>query len=455
MKNLNSLGIACALTLAACAPHNVGNVGALPPANENYSRFTHEVLPNGLELIISQNRDSRVFAINILGKNRAANEPEGKAGITDFVNRMLTLGADGMNAEEIQNRLNDIGAEITANDNPYIPYDDRYTTRSFSFVKFETIDDYAEQGTRLLHTLISKADFPEDEIAKTKKKAVGIFGMSSSSTYQVCRDLMYGELFKGHPFANPVMGSMATVGSFTRDDLVAHHRHFYAPNNMIIAIGTNLDTKFVKEWVYSTFGTMPRDESSYAFISAVTKPAGLNKTHQDMDKEQVYIYMGMITPGLISSDAPAIHMAAAIISARMGLNLREKQGLAYSVGMDVDFMPEFGWAVAAMGTGFQNLDIATTGLIEQINLVKTGGCTEQELQKAQNSTWGSMLLARASRINQTFYICRNQFLGVGYDYENDYLSKVKKVTPADIKRVAAGYFDTDNMVVATVGKKRQ
>ncbi len=59
---------------------------------------------------------------------------------------MLTSGADGMSAEEIENRLDDIGASITANDNPYIPYDDRYTSRSFSFIKFETIDEYAGDG---------------------------------------------------------------------------------------------------------------------------------------------------------------------------------------------------------------------------------------------------------------------------------------------------------------------
>ena len=46
--------------------------------NEKYSKFVHEVLPNGLDLIISYNPDSRVFAINILGKDRAANEPAGK-----------------------------------------------------------------------------------------------------------------------------------------------------------------------------------------------------------------------------------------------------------------------------------------------------------------------------------------------------------------------------------------
>jgi len=417
-----------------------------------YNKYLHETLPNGLDLIISHNPDSRVFAINILGKNRAANEPEGKAGITDFVNRMLTLGADGMNSEDIQNRLDDIGADLTTNDNPYIPYDDRYTSRSFSFIKFETIDEYAEQGSRLLYSIVSKPEFPESEIGKTKKRVMGILGMSSGSTYQVCRDLMYQNLFKGHPFSNPVMGTAESVGSFTRDDLVGHHAHFYAPNNMIMAVATNLDPKTVRDWIVSTFGTMARDNSPYGDIPIVEKPGGIITSHQEMDKEQVYIYMGMVTAGLKSPDAAAIQMATSIISSRMGLNLREKQGLAYSVGMDVEFMPDFGWAVAAMGTGFKNLDNARIGMLEQINSVKAEPPSEEELQKAQNSTWGSMLLARASRINQAFYMCKNQFLGVGYDYENDYLSKVRKVTPGDVKKAAMNYLDTGNMVVATVGK---
>ncbi|OGC90802.1 MAG: hypothetical protein A2W25_12765 [candidate division Zixibacteria bacterium RBG_16_53_22] len=424
-------------------------------ANDKYSKFVHEVLPNGLDLIISHNPDSRVFAINILAKNRAANEPEGKTGITDFVNRMLALGADSMNAEQIQNRLDDIGAELTTNDNPYIPYDDRYTSRSFSFIKFETIDEYAEQGTKLLFDIVARAQFPESEIGKTKKKVMGILGMSSGSTYQVCRDLMYKNLFKGHPFGNPVMGSMETVGSFMREDLVAHHRHFYAPNNMIMAVATNLDPEIVKAWVYLTFGTMLGDSTPYANGQSVEKPKGIVTAHQEMDKEQVYIYMGMITPGLKSPDAPAIHMASTIISSRMGLNLREKQGLAYSVGMGVEFMPDYGWAVADMGTGFKNMEIAQRGMVERINSIKNEAPSEKELQKAQNSTWGSMLLARASRINQAFYMCKNQFLGAGYDYENDYLTKVRKVKPQDVQRVAKAYFDTGNMVVATVGKRGQ
>jgi len=222
---------------------------------------------------------------------------------------------------------------------------------------------------------------------------------------------------------------------------------------MIMAVATNIEPEKVKSWIVATFGKMNRDRGEYNDVVAPPKPGGIKEVHQDMEKEQIYIYMGSITPGLTSPDAPAIHMASAIISSNMALNLREKQGLAYSVGMDVDFMPEFGWFVAAMGTGYQNYEKAASGMVSEINFWKTSAPSAEDLQKAQNSTWGSMLLARASRINQAYYMCRNEFLGVGYDYETDYLDRIRKVRPDDIQRVIRDYFDVYNMVIATVGKR--
>lgn len=420
-----------------------------------YNKFVREVLPNGLTLIIKYNPDSRVYAINILGKNRSACEPAGKDGITDFVNRMLTRGADGMDADTVQNKLDDIGGVITANDNPYIPYDDRYTSQAYSFIKFETIDEYAEAGTRLLYQIVAKPDFPESEIEKTKQRVTGMLGMSSGSTYQNARNGYYAKLLEGHPLSKMVMGSHRTVGGFTRDDLVNHHRHFYAPNNMIMAIATNIDPETIKRWIYDTFKRMPRDDSEYPVIQNPAKPSGIIETHYEMDKEQIYIYMGSLTPGLLSPDAPAIAMASSIISTRMRANLREKQGLAYSIGMGVEFMPDFGWTIISMGTGYENYEIAKIGLIAEIDNMKGAVAEENELTKAQNSTWGSMLLARTSRINQAYYMCKNEFLGVGYDYDDDYLTKVRQVTTADVQRVVKDYFDTENMVISTAGKLRK
>jgi zinc protease len=222
---------------------------------------------------------------------------------------------------------------------------------------------------------------------------------------------------------------------------------------MIMAVASNIDPDTIKSWIMATFGSMRKNNAKYAVVKPPAEIRGVKEVHREMDKEQIYIYMGMLVPGLKSPDAPAINLASAIISSRLAQQLREKQGLAYSVGMGVDFMPDFGWVVASMGTGYQNYDTAATGMISLINGMVTNQPSVDELTKAQNSLWGSMLLARASRINQAYYMCKNEFMGVGYDYENDYINKIRQVKPADIKRVVRSYFDVYDIIIATVGKK--
>lgn len=264
------------------------------------TKYLRKVLPNGLTAIIKHNPDSRVFAIDVLGRSRAAWEKPGQEGLTDFVNRMLVKGTAQKNAEQVQAALDNIGAKLQTNDSPYIPYDDRYTWRAFSFMRFETIDEYAQDGVKILCEMIAEPSFPEDEIEKTRGQVMGIIGMESGSTYKSCSDLYHSKLFENHPFARPVIGTRRSVGTFTRDDLITYHREYYSPGNMIMAVVSNLEPDTVMQWLESSFGRMPAGPVQAVSIPLVQKASGIVEATQPMDKEQVYLYLGNIVPGLTS-----------------------------------------------------------------------------------------------------------------------------------------------------------
>ena len=363
------------------------------------SEVIREQLPNGLTVIVKSNPDSKVLGINILGKNRSAMEPEGKTGIADFTNRMLLKGTKTRSAEKTAEDLSGIGAEITVVDNPFIPYDDVFTTHSFTFIKFQTIDEFTDQGIELLSDLVINPIFPEEEIAKTKQEMMGIMGRSKGSTSETCRQLFYSTLFMNHPYGKPILGDAVSIGSITRDDLVAFHQKFYSPNNMILAVASNLPADQMMNKIKSAFGTMPK----YDFPEPqIPPPAPLSapvKVDKPMEKEQVYIYLGEPMPGIESPDVYALNLMNSILSSRLGLNLREQKGLAYSVGSSVNFDRGFGWFIAAIGTRPQNYQVAVDGILEEMKNIKAENVTEAELEKAKNGIWGSMLMYRLSRIN--------------------------------------------------------
>lgn len=411
-----------------------------------------QVLPNGLTVIVRSNPDSKVLGISVLGKNRSAMEPGGKAGIADFTNRMLLMGTRTRSAEKISEDLAGIGAEITLTDNPWIPYDDVYTTHSFTFIKFQTIDEFADRGIELLSDVVKNPTFPEEDVEKVRKEMMMVLGRQEGDTRQTVRELFYATLFENHPYGKPITGTMRTIGSINRDDLVSFHQKFYSPNNIIVTVVTNLPTDEMMDKIENALGDMQKVELPPLDILGPGELTTPIKAHKVMEKEQVYVYLGRALPGIFSGDVPALEVMNSVLSSRLGLNLREKQGLAYSVGSSTSFVKHFGWFVTSIGTRPQNYQVAVDGILAEMKRMKEEAVTSEELEKAKNGIWGSMLFYRLSRVNQAYFMSVNEFKEVGYDYDNQYIEHVRQVTVDQVKQVAEKYLDTENYVVAVVGK---
>ena len=77
---------------------------------------------------------------------------------------------------------------------------------------------------------------------------------------------------------------------------------------------------------------------------------------------------------------------------------------------------------------------------EKIDNVDTKIEKREELDQAINSLWGSYLMANLSRINQTYYMGVNEYLGLGYNYAETFIDKIRTVTPEKVKEAALKYF---------------
>jgi zinc protease len=414
--------------------------------------YRREVLPDGLTVLVKSSRDSRVFAVNVLGKNRSACEPDDKAGITDFVNRCLPKGTTTRNARQVNRDLAAIGANLTVCDNPWIPYDDRYTTRSFAFVKFETIEPFAREGFDLLTDLLRHPAFDSVEVENVRTEMLSILGRSSGSPSQAARDLFYARMFANHEFAKGVMGNAASVGSITANDLRQHHLRFYAPGNMILSIVTSRDTSEVMAWVRSGFGAA--DPVAQTACPAPGLPGvASGEIHQELAKEQIAIYAGGRLPGVESDDALTAQVAVSILSSRLNEVLRQRQGLAYSTGAGSDFQRGFGWYVVNIATSSQNYQAALDGLSLQTEKLALDGPRDAEVKGARNQIWGQLMSAKLSRINQAYYLALDEFLGREPGYDKRLLGALSKVTSMTVRDVASRYLRPELWVIATAGKK--
>lgn len=437
--------------LTAGQDFKMPEVKEISSSAEKSASYLKEVLDNGLTVIVKSNPDSRVFALNVLGKNRSATEAEGKDGVTDFVNRMIEKGTTSRSASQLAEELASIGANVTLYDNPWIPYDDRYTTRQFSFMKFETIDQFTEKGIELFANMIMNPAFDSVEAMKVQSEMLGLLRRNSGSTYKTARNKYYATQFKGTPYAKTIEGNFRTINSITVSDLREHHQKIYSAENMIITAGTNHPPEKVMMMLKEHLGKIPKT-GFVPIESQKPRPYQSVQTgHEKMEKAQVYIYLGNLLPSAQSPEAPGLKVANAILSNRLKLNLREKKGWAYTVGSSVALDKNFGWLICSMGTDFNNFENARDGIIAEIERMKVEPPTVDELEEAVNSIWGSSLMAKLSRINQAYYMGVNEYLGLGYNYDDVFIDKIRAVTADQVTEIARRYFDTENYVIATAG----
>jgi zinc protease len=394
-----------------------------------------------------------MFGAALLFKNRSASEPPGHAGMVDYAQRLLTYGAGSYSEGDLSQRMAQLGASITLTDNPYIPYDDFYTSPQFSFVKFNALDGHAQDALRLLYVMVSQPHFDSSHTEKVRGEMQAALGMQSGSASNAARYALYDDLFAKGPLAANVMGDMPSVGAIASSHLKAFWPEYASPKNTVLAIATGEEPETAMAWIAETFGaTAALDPPEPVPQPEAVMPDSGRAHHVEMDKSQLQIYMGRGVCGPGHKDAAALRIATRILSDRLAANLREKQGLAYSVGAGIHFAPDFGWITCRIGTAPENYARALNGMQEEIGRMHVDPPGSAELNIARNQMHGRALMRRLARENQCYYMTLGEFLGLGYDYDARLATALGAVTPDDIKRVAEIYLVADQMIISTAGK---
>ncbi|MBI1744985.1 MAG: insulinase family protein [Acidobacteria bacterium] len=418
-------------------------------AEKKPAKIVKQVFPNGLTLIVNENQDSRVFAVHVLAKDRSAREPQGQAGIADLMHQMLPRGTRYRSKSEIAAALQSMGAVLKVSDDPSIPYDDYYTTPAYSYIRFETIDEFHEAGLELLADLINHPAFDEAELPKLKAQVIDLLRRNRESARERAREKFYTALCAHLPEGKSVMGTEATVTAATRADLEEFHKRYFAPNNLIISIVTNLPAEKIIGQVQKLFDRLaqplPPLDARPCRVSQATAPIV-----EKMGKEQSYLYLGALIRDVAPGDRAALEIMNAILSASMSFELREKKGLAYSVGTSIGLRGDWGWLIASIGTRAKNLEAVRQGIGQHIETLRTAVPAGKDVEKAVNAHIGRVLMRRLSRISAAYYYGLYEFEGLGYDYYERSLVEWRNVSKADVERVAMKYLPQGEYVTVIV-----
>lgn len=407
-----------------------------------------KVLPNGFTILIESSEGSDVFAMTLFARGRTFFEPADKTGLSEFLSRLLLRGTNSRSLESLSREIRSIGADITVVDNPAIPYDDIYTTPAYSFVKFQTIGKFHDKAIEILSDIIRNPSLEENEIEKVRDELESLIKQAEKSSSKEGKAILMENMFQRHPFAKRILGENEHVSGINREDLVEFHSKLYSPKNLILAVVTDLSTDMIVKEIEDAFSG---DFGAKEEFESYPVPLPLEERRElivEKDSKQAYIYIGYILPGVEDPHIPHIIAMNSILSSRLGLALREKEGLAYSVGSSVEFDRDFGYLVISMGTAGESVEKAKSGILSEIGKLIEEGVTGQELRRAVGDYRGDLLRKRMSRVNKAYYMARDEYLG--WEGEDVLYERMSQLGVEDIKEAAGRYLSTDVYVLIIV-----
>jgi|KBSSwiStaDraftv2_1062776.scaffolds.fasta_scaffold02531_2 zinc protease len=404
-------------------------------------------LPDGLRVFLMEDHEIPVVTVRTLVRTGGFYEPQDKIGLarlTGVVQR--TGGTTSMPGDKIDDFLESRAAFVETN----IGGDSGSATMNC------LTQDFDEVFKVYLDVLRNPA-FSQDKLDVAKVQAnAGIARRNDNVGGITAREsarLVYGP---DSPFIS--LEQYATIAAITRDDLVAWHKKYYVPNNMMLGVSGDFDAKSMRKTLEKAFASWPKGT---AFTPG---PVAYRNTPnpgvffiEKPDVTQVNIAMVHLGIDQKNPDFFAVQVMNDVLgggfSGRLVNAIRTKKGLAYSVSGGLgSALNRPGLMRLGMQTKSVSIFDAIAALKEEVSGIVTNPPTDEEMAQAKESILNAFIFNYDSRAGILGQQMTYAYYGLPANYLETYRANIEKVTKDDVVRVAKKYVHTDDLAVLVVGK---
>jgi zinc protease len=261
-------------------------------------------------------------------------------------------------------------------------------------------------------------------------------------------------LFPNHPYGRPVEGTLDSLAAITTDDLRTYHADNIARDNLKVAVVGAIDPESLGRMLDRVFGALP----AKAKLVTVPDVVPITSARIDIAMNIPQTVLSFAAKGLKRDDPDFIPATVASLilggggfSSRLYEEVREKRGLAYSVGLGLQPLQHAGLVVGGTQTRAAEADNVTALIQKEISRFATDGVTDDELAKAKSYLIGSYALRFTTSTRIADQLLAIQLDNLGIDYIDRRNGLIGAVTMEDIRRVSKRLFDQD-MIVVRVGQ---
>jgi zinc protease len=399
-------------------------------------------LPNGITVLTIANPSADIVSGRFFLPAGSRWETEEQSGLAHLLTSLLTKGTKKLSSQQIADIIESAGAGLGVD-----------ATTDYIQMSLKTVTADLPEIFKLAGEILRQPSFPEQQIELERKLTLQAIKSQTeqpfNNAYKQLRHSLYGK----HPYARSTLGTPATVGQISRQDLVNYHQTHIRPDRLIIALAGRITPELAIELVTQVFGDweIPATEAPKLEIPPVdTKPQHLVE-HQDT--QQAIVMLGYLAPPILDPDCIPLKLINSYLgngmSSRLFVELREKRGLAYDVSAFYPTKLDTSHFAVYMGTAASNTQVAVSGLRGEVDRLCLVNLSGEELRAAKSKLLGQYALGKQTngQLAQTYGWY--ELMGLSANFDAEFSTAIDQITAKQLQDTAVKYLSDPYISIVT------
>ena len=402
------------------------------------------VSPGGITAWLVNDPSIPVISFRFAFRGGASLDPAGKEGLARMTSTLIDEGAGDLDSQAFQRRLQDLSISL------------RFSARRDTFGgNLKTLSKNRDQAFDMLRLAISEPRFDAEPVSRLRAQLLSGLRRDQEDPDAIAGRTLSEMMFPGHPYGRPVEGALDTISTITADDLRGFVARRLARDNLYVGVVGDITAAELGRRLDDVFAALPEKAAPFSIAEVRAKADGRTRVI-DMTVPQSSIVFAQ--QGLKRNDPeffPAYVLNHILgsggFTSRLYDEIREKRGLAYSVG---SYLYPLQYSALISGGGTANGRVVETLAVlkDEWRKMAKFGVTETELSDAKTYLTGSYPLRFTSSDNIAAILVAVQVQELGIDYLEKRNHLVEAVTLEQVNGLAKKLLDTDSLTVVVVGQ---
>ena len=405
--------------------------------------FQEATLPNGLRLVVVQNRKQPVAAVSLSFPAGSRYDATGKSGLAEMAGALLTKGADKRSADEISAAIEGGGGSIGAT-----------TGQDFLTLRADVLASHAALAFGLLADAAIRPSFPEKEVELLRTQSLSALQLELSQPASIANRAFAAGLYGDHPYGR--RADPASVKAITRDDLVQFQKLRLRPGGALLVVAGSLSLAEARKLADESFSGWT---GAVATVEPPASPGARSATELLLVHRPGSVQSNVIVGNLTWAPTDARGYAAAIANKILGGGadsrlfqvLREQKSWTYGAYSQLVRHRGPGFFEATVEARTDVTDSALVEMLSQLKRLASEPVPTDEFERAKNSMTGAFPLTIESANQVAAQVSSAILLGLPPDYVATYRQKLSRVTAAEMQAAAKGAVRPDAALIVVVG----